>query len=65
METILCPYTGLIYKTEKLTVFTWVQSIIVPVLGPVHTDMVSYCSKVFRAKTSKGNLICQTVLSKE
>ena len=41
------------FWTEKLTVFTRVQSIIVPVLGPVHTDTASYRSDAFLAKTSK------------
>ena len=66
METILYPYhTGLIFGTEKLIVFTRVHSIIVPVLGPVHTDMVSYCFEAFCAKTSKENLTCQTLPDKE
>ena len=43
METISYPYhTGLIFGMEKLTVFTRVQSIIVPVVGPIHTDMIWY-----------------------
>ena len=61
----LITITGLIFGTEKLTMFTRIQSIIVPVLGPVHTDTVSYCFEAFCAKTSKGNLICQTLPDRE
>ena len=33
--------------------FTRVQSIIVPVVGPIHTDMVSYCFDAFCAKNKQ------------
>ena len=41
------------FLERKSWLFTRVRSVIVRVLGPVHTGTVSYRSEAFRAKTSK------------
>ena len=52
-ETISYRYrTGLILERKSL-LFTLLRSVIVPVLGPVHTGTPSYRSVAFRVETSK------------
>ena len=41
------------FLERKSRLFTRVRSVIVPVLGPVHTGTVSYRSEAFRAKKRK------------
>ena len=43
---------------RKSSLFTWVWSVIEPILDPVHTGTLSYRSLTFRTKQTKENLIC-------